>query len=150
MANLESTAKVIAESLMARVAIDPETNCWNWKQSTGRKGYGQMGFNGETGRRAHRVFYEYFKGPIPAGLVLDHLCSNRRCVNPSHLDPVTQRENLRRAGLTLESTCKHGHAMTPENVEIRKRDNRTFRNCRECSRIRLRELKRRKRLSKAR
>lgn len=71
--------------------------CWQWTASIiHTTGYGAFGVEGRK-RGAHRVSYELVIGPIPDGLTIDHLCNNRRCVNPSHLEPVTQGENVRRA-----------------------------------------------------
>lgn len=75
-----------------------ETPCWIWIRTGGR--YGHVCVDGEQ-HGAHRVFYERLVGPIPDGLVIDHLCRVERCVNPNHLEPVTNAENLRRA-----PTCK--------------------------------------------
>ena len=69
--------------------------CWLWTKSIDYGGYGRIGQRG-VNARAHRVSYEHFVGPIPDGLSLDHLCRNRRCVNPDHLEPVTGSENTRR------------------------------------------------------
>lgn len=81
------------------VLFDPETGCWNW-QGYISHGYGVY-YEGDVGRRAHRVYYERYIGPIPDGYVIDHLCRNRRCCNPAHLEPVTSRENIRRGDNTI-------------------------------------------------
>jgi hypothetical protein len=87
--------------------------CWVWTAMT-RAGYGQ--FRVARHMAAHRFAYELMVGPIPDGYDLDHLCRNRACVRPDHLEPVTRRENLRR-GLSgeLKTHCRHGHPFTPEN-----------------------------------
>lgn len=76
-----------------------ETPCWVWQRAKNWDGYGHMQHLGRL-CRATRVYYERFVGPIPEGLQLDHLCRNRACVRPSHLEPVTGTENVRRGSHT--------------------------------------------------
>lgn len=81
------------------------TPCWVWQLSITPNGYGQHAKPGGRGTTsAHRVYYEQERGPVPAGLDLDHLCRVRACVNPDHLEPVTRSENLRR-GLGNGKKC---------------------------------------------
>lgn len=89
------------------------TVCWPWRWSLYRSGYGQSGYKGRP-IMAHRAVYLEMVGPIPEGLELDHLCNNRVCVNPNHLEPVTHAENRRRS-MIRRTHCRHGHAYTPEN-----------------------------------
>ena len=106
--------------------------CWLWTGRIDRGGYGRYG---ENGGGAHRTSYEWFVGPIPDGLHIDHLCRVRRCVNPDHLEPVTCRENLMRGeGIAVKNArkthCKYGHPFTPESTY----NERGHRMCRECTR----------------
>jgi hypothetical protein len=72
--------------------------CWLWTGSIGRNGYGRVGMGpGKSPGMAHRVAWEFTNGPIPRGLVLDHLCRVKACVRPDHLEPVSQALNLERA-----------------------------------------------------
>ena len=79
------------------------TPCWIWIKATDDRGYGRIAHRGRN-VRAHRLYYETLKGPVPPGLELDHLCRNPACVNPDHLDPVTHRVNVRRGGKSKLST----------------------------------------------
>ena len=114
-----------------------ESGCWDWVGCVARSGYGRLRDGRGNTRNAHRVMYERLRGPIPTGLQIDHLCRNRRCVNPDHLEPVTQRVNLLR-GKTLvarqaaQTHCKRGHPLTEDNIY---RLNGS-RRCRSCKRLR--------------
>lgn len=135
---------VAREALLERLArlyrIDDATGCWFyalWVDPI--SGYARIKVDGRV-RLAHRVSYEAHKGPIPEGLTLDHLCRNRSCGNPDHLEPVPSGVNvLRGVGPTARNAtkieCKNGHPFHSENTSIIKRvDGRTFRRCKTCHR----------------
>lgn len=112
-------------------------DCWQWTGAVGAGdqtgGYGQFRDAGKT-VYAHRFSYGMFGGEIPDGLHLDHLCRNRLCVNPLHLEPVTCRENLLRGvGMSAvnakKTHCSHGHAYTEENIYWRKNGARRCKTC---------------------
>lgn len=107
----------VVERFLDHVLMHPMGGCWVWTGSTNLHGYGQLnaGTTGASPLIAHRWAYENWVGPVPAGLELDHLCRNRRCVFPGHLEPVTHRENILRgsapAALHARKThCPRGHA----------------------------------------
>lgn len=127
-------------------------NCWEWNGYKKRLGYGEFYANNAR-YQAHRFSYELFKGAIPDGLVLDHLCRNTSCVNPSHLEAVSNIENVMRgegvgARAARKTHCDFGHTLTGSNVWLRKRPNgRIWRKCRKCA-VRIQtEYRNRKKLS---
>jgi len=115
--------------------------CWEWTGAKQRGGYGHLSIDGRS-IGAHRVVFELLKGPIPAGLDLDHLCRNPGCVRPDHLEPVTRQVNLRRApemawghrGRWTE--CRKGHPLSGDNLKIQASGARA---CRACERERERQ-----------
>jgi hypothetical protein len=117
-----------------------DDGCWEWLGAK-NGGYGRFHLRSQGPGRAtaaHRVSYELLVGPIPDGLTLDHLCRNRGCVNPAHLEPVTNKTNILRgesfsADHARRTHCPHGHEYTPENTYWRT-GKRTGRECRECHR----------------
>lgn len=121
---------------MEQVQVDA-SGCWLWTGRIDEYGYGKLHIDGRSSAvSAHRVAYEWFVGPIPEGLVIDHVrdngCRNRNCVNwVAHLEPVTLQENLRR-GRRTEPTCRSGHLYDAENTYIQPLTGR--RVCKKCRR----------------
>ena len=96
-----------------RIHPEPNSGCWLWAGSTNSWGYGQVKFYGRQWQ-AHRFIYTLVKGEIPQGMDLDHLCRVRGCVNPDHLEPVSERENVLRgktfaAANAAKTSCPRGH-----------------------------------------
>lgn len=142
----------VAELFWRRVPCTPGPHaCWPWVGKIDRHGYGALGARVEGHKRtlrAHRVAYELLVAPIPEGLVIDHLCRVRHCVNPSHMEPVTVRVNTQRGNAGKSSTkppgwmpvlaqrqiakthCDNGHEFTPENTYLRRGK---WRACRACA-----------------
>jgi hypothetical protein len=113
------------------------SGCWQWTASVNHHGYGDFApGEGRSGAvRAHRWAYEHFVGPIPEGLQIDHLCRNRRCVNPAHMEPVTSATNTHRgmapAAVNARKThcSRAGHPLSGPNLLV---DSKGKRRCRAC------------------
>lgn len=121
-------------TLDPRPAPDAASDCWVLPIPLNSEGYATV-WRGERTQFAHRLAYVAFRGPIPAGLQIDHLCRNRACVNPAHMETVTSRENtIRGEGPTAvnarKSHCIHGHEFTPENTYASPSGRRVCRACR--------------------
>mgnify|MGYP001610618926 CR=1 FL=1 len=132
-----SPAQSYSEYLEARIERIPFHTCWEWTGSITSYGYGMVEAKHRPKQHAHRAYWIYVNGSVPPGLDLDHLCRNRSCVNPAHLEPVTRKVNLARGmGLTginaRNSHWHRGHEFTPENIRIQ---NLTERTCRECDKL---------------
>lgn len=138
------------ERFWAKVGATDSQGCWPW---LGHKlpdtGHARFWLDGRT-ISAYRFGYELLIGPIPDGLVIDHLCRNPQCVNPKHLEPVTSRENTLR-GLSLpaqhaaKTHCKQGHPFDATNTHWYLKRGIPVRRCRACDRETMRRLRERRR-----
>lgn len=132
--------------LLRSIRVDPDTGCWERLVGIRPDGYTRIRVD-DSRPYAHRYCYELFLGEIPEGLDLDHLCRNRSCVKPSHLEPVTHKENCRRGRVNQhkhKTRCKEGHPLRGDNV-YRNPSEPNSRKCKECIRRWAREYQRRKR-----
>jgi HNH endonuclease len=140
----DALVATVREDLLAKVldnlSIGGPDSCWEWKGSKDRLGYGMIWDKiNKRSDRVQRVTYRLWKGPIPTGYHIDHLCQNPPCANPRHLEAVTPGENvLRGTGVTaqnaLKTHCPKGHEYTPENTKVTPQG---WRECRICKREQL-------------
>lgn len=105
-------------------------DCWLWQGCLDASGYGNVQINNKM-LKAHRVAYAWEFGEIPANMQLDHLCKTRNCVNPAHLEVVTQAENIRRGDNwnRLKTHCKRGHKFIGDSFYVNKHG---WRICKPC------------------
>lgn len=118
--------------------VDAMGDCWEWTGHLHRLGYGQFAPSHGVNVSAHKFAYEALVGAVPDGLELDHLCRNRGCVNPDHLEPVTHSLNVQRAWWNRSRTnpsCRRGHPFTPENTGRQKNGSRYCKACEQQRRI---------------
>jgi HNH endonuclease len=136
----------LADRWWLRVNRDAPGGCWEWIGAKWARGYGIFIQPGtQKHLAAHRWGYEHLVGPIPEGLELDHLCRNRSCVNPAHLEPVTHLENVRRGLVRLngqrereKTHCPAGHLYDEKNTHV---NDRGWRRCRACNAAQTRRRK---------
>lgn len=126
------------DRLWAKVVV--EGDCWRFTGGL-KNGYGQIRDDAGVLRRAHRAAYELLVGAVPAGMDLDHLCRNRACVNPDHLEVVTRLVNLLRGDGWVgrnarKAACLRGHPLSGPNLYITREG---WRQCRTCKRARARK-----------
>lgn len=140
---LMERARIYIES---RIVPEPNSGCWLWYGTINADGYGFTCINNKR-KSAHRVSYTVYRGPIPNGMQIDHLCRVRCCVNPDHMEVVTQQENIRR-GIVGENNrgkthCLHGHPFDGDNLGLYFKDGKMIRRrCRACNRKRARRSNR--------
>lgn len=121
----------VIDRFMAKVMPEPTGGCWLWLGAISAKGYGRFGLRGRN-RLAYNVAYELFVGPIPDdGLVFDHVCEEKSCVNPAHLQRVTNRVNVQRyfQRRPARTHCARGHDLTEDNVYVFATGRRECRTC---------------------
>lgn len=115
--------------------------CWLWTSTINYSGYAYFWYEGSC-KRAHRVIFEHFNGKIESNYELDHLCSNRNCVNPFHLEKVSHKENVKRGRVYYQNEhkthCPYGHSYSGDNLAFTKEG---WRRCRACGRRKYYERK---------
>jgi len=128
--------KTLRQRFWEKVAVGLPEMCWEWQASGWANGYGAFCVNGKN-TTAHRAAWEIHNGPIPDGLHIDHICKNRRCVNPDHLRAVTPRDNVTLnsesvvAANRTKTHCSRGHEFNEDNT----RWTGGTRSCRACRRM---------------
>lgn len=117
----------LPDRFWAKVVPEPNSGCYLWTAAVMGKGYGYFHWDGRN-QGAHRVAYSILVGPIPEGFEVDHHCQTPLCVNPTHLEVVTSRENKRRQA-TRRTSCKEGHLFTLESTYTTSAGYRVCRTC---------------------
>lgn len=139
------------KSFIHRLAesMGDQKECWNWSGHIGKNGYAYATWNGIP-TTAYRASWMHFRGEIPEGYEIDHLCKNPRCINPFHLEPVTPRENNMRSNspaaiASRKTHCSNGHAFSLENTAtINRANGKKDRRCKLCHASRARSFNQRK------
>ena len=118
----------VRDILLFYVDKQSQLPCWIWIGAITHNGYPKATFNYET-CLVHQVIYKHFKGPIPEGLEIDHVCRNKLCVNPEHLEAITHKENVARYAATI-THCKKGHPLSGDNLYLTPDERRNCKTCR--------------------
>jgi hypothetical protein len=133
---------LVMDRIVKGIAVS-EDGCWEWQRHIDKSGYGII-WAGAWMSRVHQVAYRIVKGDVPEGLEIDHLCRNRRCCNPHHLEAVTHAENMRRSTVVASAAaankdrfrrqthCKRGHEFSVQNTRIYVTRGYQTRHCRAC------------------
>lgn len=129
MQSIEQRLRECPEGFWEKATVRDPLDCWPWHAAKNAKGYGNF-----RSRSAHVVAYEAANGPVAEGMTIDHLCRNRGCVNPAHLEAVTLQENIRRHAATI-THCRRGHPLSGDNIRIEKRTDGVRRRCLACAKI---------------
>jgi hypothetical protein len=140
MAGNGTRVKSLEQRLWEKISPEPNSGCWLWTGYADPLGYGQTYVDGRV-RWAHRAAYEFYVGKIPDGLVLDHKCRVPCCVNPDHLEPVTQKVNVRRGLVYGKTHCKLGHQFDEANTYLNPRNG--SKSCKACRAMRAQKPERR-------
>jgi hypothetical protein len=127
---------VIDKDFIVKAVTIDDNGCWLWNGRISPEGYGRI-----SAKYVHRITYELWRGPIPEKKQIDHLCRVRPCVNPDHLEAVTQKENILRgtspsAMHAKQTHCIHGHLLDESNTWTGR-----GRQCLTCARLRMRKRK---------
>jgi len=132
-------ARPAVRRFIEKILVTQPMGCWLWNAALNQKGYAKFRDDFGTKVFAHRWAYEWFREDIPEGLQIDHLCRVRHCVNPWHMEPVTNAENQMRGLRNQFTTWKHcakGHPLSGDNLHITPKGHR---RCLECNRQQCRE-----------
>ncbi len=130
--------KTLKEYIQKRIEVQPN-GCWNWVRALTTDGYPSAGINRKV-YNMHRISYRVYVGPIRKKMTIDHLCRNTKCMNPAHLEQVTNRVNILRGNCksavnARKTHCMRGHEFNKENTKIcKKGKGKTARACRTCLR----------------